>query len=240
MKIKNIRNISEDYELLLSTDDTKNINFVTGNLDTGYEILFNKMKSYLSGSKSTDIELELEGDWNHDVKDIFFSEEETRYYEDLDYVNRLELDKNTLEDIVKKARAMLQTIHGVFDYEHSLPRVEHGRVVRGDQSLAKEPQTIASIAMRLALVNQRGDRLPMIFENCLCYNYGFGKRLIEMIAKHSEQALFFEYWPTIMVTPRPSPWHEEPVDFSIYGYAKHIGVLGSTYELVRDGVPRRV
>ena len=59
MKIKAIRNVSENYQISLSVDGTENVNFVMGEAGTGKTTLFNKIRSCLSDPKTnTGVELE--------------------------------------------------------------------------------------------------------------------------------------------------------------------------------------
>ncbi len=234
MRIKTIRNISDDCQISLSTDRTKNINFIVGENTAGKTTLFNKIRSCLSNSeKNSGIELELTEKGDYET-DYIFVDSYARIDELLKHLNELGLADDILVDVIKRTERMLQKIHGVFDDKKCLLKLEKGKVIM-PTSLAHAPNRILYFAVLIALREQRGVELPLIADCPLLSQYlMFSKRLVQMIADNTAQALFFELPFSVTGTAQDNWWDDDAPDVSLYDDMKNNGTLGSLYVLNRD------
>ena len=241
MRIKSIRNVSENYQISLSTDDKKNINVIMGGLAAGKTTLFNKIKSCLARTKdNSGIELELSGGTDGNADYIFVDERNAYPHDLLDHLNGAGFAEYALADIRRRTNLMLQSIHGVFDYERNLLHMENGKVVTSS-NLAAGPTTILYFAILLALREHKGAELPLIVDNTFRMDPLFAIRLIRMIADNAAQALLFlndmvAMSPMSAMGPMSANREFPTVHASVYDGMKRYGILGSLHVLNRHGI----
>ena len=240
MRIKAVKNVSDNYQFLLSTDDKKNVNIIVGRCGSGKTALFNKIKSCLARTEGGGgIDLELSGEADCDMDDIFVGESErlAAYGHEriLKRINGSGFAEDALANIVKRANRMLQDIHGVFDREWGLLRLENGKIIEPGNH-AGGPSTILYFAMLIALREQRGVESPLIVDNGDLHRvvYVFQRRLVQMIADNTAQSLIFCSDTWAMHAFPDDPYGHTSRSISLYEDMKNNGTLGSLYELDMD------
>ena len=257
MKIIRVVGPAEKFLIQLSTDNTRNMNFIIGKNASGKTLLFNKIKSCFSSNakyartevydspyrQKTDQIISLhDPDSSHtvlctedvscDMRQIFVDEE--TLYEILEYVNGLRLPEEALQAIINRANLMLQKIHGVFDLEECALRLENGQITCS-LNLASGPMTICYITILVAFRAESGIELPLIVDGCTDRVSGvFRQRLVQMIADNVAQSLIMITDVTFL-SKCGSDLDDDSSDLSVYEYLKNNKNLGFVYELKRGG-----
>lgn len=237
LKISAIRDSFGRYEIKLSTDDKRNLNFIVGGAGMGKTTLFNKVIAGVS-NKGGDVILDLEGDVPHD--DYIAVDEHPRLAVLQKDLRDSEISENTLAGIVDRANHMLQKIHGMFDNKSYLLRL-NGRYIEQRLILDDGPVFITYLALYIAIREQQGIKAPLIIDSCFDLEPVILKHLMQMIAENTPQALIFIPDKTMFEVRESTNWieHDETEGVSLYEKTKNDGTLGSLYELGKGGISKK-
>ncbi len=205
MKIENIKiqNGSDTKELVLSTDNQKNVNLIIGQNDSGKTRTFNEIKSYFQNNKTdSKIEIKLTDTINSPNVDLMFACAESLQSSESPQtlLNFKEFSEDNLSQISKRLMQLLVPFEGVFlrlvqiafgieNNKRILYLIGHGG--HKITSLAHGPTIITNLALLIAIREIVEPNLPLIIDGGFWLEHRFRLETLTMLSKNTSQLLLF-------------------------------------------------
>ena len=188
MKIRAIIDDVGGYRISLSTDRTRNLNFITGGNGVGKTRMFGKIKARFQNEETENgIDLDLTEECGLDA-DLMFVSDIWRMRDAL--FRSREFPRGQLREIVQSANRMLSTVGGVFESEDSLLKSSDGRIL-APRGLAAGPSAVSTLAALASVKKHTMPGLPVLIDDSLWQTPRFALRTLEMLARNVNQVLIF-------------------------------------------------
>ena len=223
--------IEKNSQILLSTDDSKNINFIVGQNATSKSHLFNKIKQFfINPEVENDIKIDTTNNDGFNL-DLMFVDD------NILHTNILEsgsFDKE-LPDILNKGNEILKKIGGVFEYEGNLLKLNNHKI-ETPSNLAAGPTIMLNYAILLAVRNKISPNTPLIIDDggFSRLTPEFTKKLFKIFSENVNQSLIF-----VTDTFLFSQIHNTESQ-SAYDTLENEHMLGSVYVMKLTGIVRYV
>ncbi len=234
MKIKTIRNIYEKYEVELSTDDTKNLNFIIDGTSTG-QTLYYKLQSYFMHGRDGRMEIDLIDERNCDLR-FMFVDEYPDYHELLDYFVGMKFT-GEFSEISKDANDIFNKMileHG--DGGLDFLKMEDNHIMI-PKSLSTAKSTTAYYALLVAIIRRYRINQPVIINDFGRWGLKYGPLILELLSKNVPQVLIFTSDGKFS---RPTRNYRTKKDIpSMYDIIKD-STLGRAHCLTDDGATKYV
>ena len=240
MKIENIKILidSKIQELILSADDSKNLNFIVGDNGSGKTRTFNDIKSYfLKETTESKIEIKTK-DGECKNPDLMFANGEDMDSRNL-WVNKKfsDIERAKIEVKANEILGKFQKCEGItlrFKNENLIPIKYDGICA----CLARTEQTMVFLASLFAIREVVEPNLPMILDNPFhMISQRYRLEIMEMLCKNVNQLLVF-----LTDESFDGTCLEESSDASIptmQTFVKEKNMLGSLYFLRNNNFEKR-
>lgn len=188
MKIQTIRNTRYNYEFKLSTDKTRNLNFVLAKPEI-YQELYGMMHSYLVG-RNTGVILELEDEKNYDPR-FMLVDEHLNYYDLLD----LFVDMKHTEDFEQIADDANHTFTDMLSERNNYNcegflKVQDCQIMI-PSSLSAAEAVLAYYSLLTSIRNRYKMNTPLIIEGLGRYALKYAPLVVQLVASTAPQAVVF-------------------------------------------------
>ncbi len=235
MKIKTITNKLDNYQIKLSTSNTKNLNFILDDSGAG-STLFDKLHSYFSTGRNDVLDLDLIERKRYDIN-LMFVEEYLDYHDLLDYFVTMGFTDEFLEisESANQIYTKMLSEHKTAGCGGFL-KLENSQIMV-PRYLSAPEATLAYYALLIAIRKRYRVDLPLIINRFGRWGLKYCPLVVRTLAEISPQTLIFTSEGNFGVS-----MHNYRTDKKIPSIHQTIKnkTLGMAYRLDKDGVSEYV